>query len=68
VKTRTYLGVWVDFEGVPLGVECGDFGDVLILALTLLLLKFEGDTVYRTLLNTLHQVGGEASDLVAQAF
>lgn len=39
---------------------------VVVLALPLLLLELEGDTANGTLLNPLHQVGGEPSDLVAK--
>lgn len=61
-----YLGVGVDLQGVGGGVESGDLGDVVVLALTLLLLQLEGDTTDGTALDTLHQMGCEASDLVAQ--
>lgn len=44
----------------------GDLGDVVVLALALLLLQLEGDTADGALLDTLHQVGGEAGDLVAK--
>ena len=43
-----------------------ELGDVVILALTLLLLKLEGDTTDGSALDTLHQVGGETSNLVAE--
>lgn len=60
------LGVGVDIElaGLGLGdIESGDLGDVLVLALTLLLLELEGDTADGATLDTLHQVGGVTSDL-----
>lgn len=60
------LGVLVDLElaGLGLGdVESGDLWNVLILALTLLLLKLEGDTADWATLDALHQVGGVTSDL-----
>lgn len=58
------LGLGVDLELAGLGeVEGGNLGDVLILALTLLLLELEGDTADGTTLNALHQVGGVAGDL-----
>jgi hypothetical protein len=64
------LGLLVDVESTRLGVlgevESGDLGDVLVLALTLLLLKLEGDTADGTTLNTLHQVSGVSGDLVPQ--
>lgn len=69
MMTRTHLGVGVDLETASSrGVEGGDLGHVLILPLTLLLLELERDTRDGAALNALHQVGGEAGDLVAQAF
>lgn len=65
-REGAYLGVGVDLQGVGGGVESRDLGDVVILALTLLLLQLEGDTTDGTALDTLHQMGREASDLVAQ--
>lgn len=64
------LGLAVDLEKAALlvgGVEGGDLGDVLILALTLLLLKLEGDTTDGTALNALHQMRGVTGNLVAEA-
>lgn len=61
------LGLLVDVEHAALGVlgevESRDLGDVLVLALTLLLLKLEGDTADGTTLNALHQVSGVAGNL-----
>lgn len=61
------LGLAVDIELAALGVlgevQSRDLGNVLILALTLLLLKLEGDTADGTTLDTLHQVGGVTSNL-----
>lgn len=61
------LGVLVDLKLARLGglgeVKSGHLGDVLVLALTLLLLELEGDTADGTLLNTLHQVGGVTGNL-----
>ena len=62
----TYLGVRVDLQRVDVDVESGDLGDVVVLALTLLLLELEGDTTDGAALDTLHQVGREASDLVPE--
>jgi len=59
------LGLGIDLDGR--GVESRDLGDVVVLALTLLLLKLEGDTADGTTLDTLHQVSGVTGDLVAQA-
>ena len=64
----TCLGVGVDIQARNAGVEGRDLGDVVVLPLTLLLLELEGDTTDGTLLNTLHQVSGEAGNLVAQTF
>lgn len=44
-----------------------DIRDVVVLALTLLLLELEGDTTDWSTLNALHQVSGESSDLVAKS-
>jgi hypothetical protein len=58
------LGLGVDVELAGLGeVESRNLGDVLILALALLLLELEGDTTDGATLNALHQVGGVASNL-----
>lgn len=64
------LGLVVDLNlarGVVAGVKSRDLRNVLILALTLLLLKLEGDTTDGTTLDTLHQVGGVSGNLVAEA-
>ena len=64
------LGVSIDIElaGLGLGdIQSRNLRNVLILALTLLLLKLEGDTADGTTLDTLHQVSGVTGDLVAQA-
>ena len=58
------VGVHVQLAGLGLGdIQSGDLGDVLVLALTLLLLELEGDTADGATLDTLHQVGGVTSDL-----
>lgn len=60
------LGLLVNLKLSVVGlgeVESGDLWNVLILALTLLLLKLEGDTADWATLNALHQVGGVTSDL-----
>jgi hypothetical protein len=50
------LGIYLQSILVLSEVEGRNFGDVLILSLTLLFLKLEGDTTDRTTLNTLHQM------------
>jgi hypothetical protein len=66
-RAEHVLGVGVNLEAtLSRGVESRDLGNVLILALTLLLLKFERDTANGTTLDTLHEVGGETSNLVAK--
>ena len=65
-KEGAYLGVGIDLQGVDGDVESGDLGDVVVLALALLLLELEGNTTDGATLDTLHQVGGEARDLVAE--
>ncbi len=61
------LGLGVDIELAALRVlgevESRNLGDVLILALTLLLLELEGDTTDGSTLNALHEVGGVAGNL-----
>ena len=63
----THLGVGINLETSHTGVERRHLGDVVVLPLTLLLLQLEGDTTDGALLDTLHQVGCETRDLVAQA-
>jgi len=64
--TEEGLGLGVDVErGLSL-VQSGDLWHVGVLPLTLLLLQTEGDTADGTLLDTLHQVGGETGDLVPE--
>ena len=67
-KEGAYLGVGIDLQGVDGDVESGDLGDVVVLALALLLLELEGDAADGALLDTLHQVCREAGDLVPEAF
>ena len=58
------VGINVELAGLGLGdIESGDLRNVLILALTLLLLELEGDTADGTTLNALHQVSGVAGNL-----
>jgi len=61
------LGLLVNVEHAALAVlgevESGDLWNVLVLALTLLFLKLEGDTTDGSTLDTLHQVGGVTGDL-----
>lgn len=60
------LGVGIDIKLTRLGlgnIQSGDLRNVLILTLTLLLLKLEGDTADGATLDTLHKVGGIASNL-----
>jgi hypothetical protein len=58
------LSLGIDLNGR--GVEGRELGDVVVLALALLLLELEGDTTDGSTLDTLHQVGGETGDLVAE--
>ena len=58
------LGLGIDLDSR--GIQSRELGDVVILALTLLLLKLEGDTTNGSTLNTLHQMGGETSNLVTK--
>lgn len=64
------LGITIDIKLTRLGlgnIQSRDLGDILILALTLLLLKLEGDTADGTTLDTLHQMGGVTSNLSTQS-
>ena len=63
----THLGVWVNLKTtIRRYVEGGDLRNVVILTLTLFLLELERDTADGSLLNALHQVGGETRDLVTE--
>jgi hypothetical protein len=58
------IGINLEGSGLALAeVKGRDFGNILILSLTLLFLEFEGDTTDGTTLNTLHQMGGVSSNL-----
>jgi hypothetical protein len=57
--TGTHLGLGVDVERLLSLVEGRDLWHVGVLPLTLLLLQTEGDAADGTLLDTLHQVGGD---------
>jgi len=61
------LGLGIDIKLSALGVlgevEGRHFGDVLILALSLLFLELERDTTDGTTLNALHEMGGVTSNL-----
>lgn len=63
----THLGVGVDLEASLGDGDGRDLRDVLVLALALLLLELERDAADGALLNALHQVRGEAGDLVPEA-
>lgn len=65
-KTSTDLGVGVYLEPADGSIKSRDLGDVVVLALTLLLLQLEGDAADRAALDTLHQVGRESGNLVAE--
>eukprot|EP00351_Strombidinopsis_sp_SopsisLIS2011_P005191 CAMPEP_0116871824 /NCGR_PEP_ID=MMETSP0463-20121206/2327_1 /TAXON_ID=181622 /ORGANISM="Strombidinopsis sp, Strain SopsisLIS2011" /LENGTH=171 /DNA_ID=CAMNT_0004510937 /DNA_START=43 /DNA_END=559 /DNA_ORIENTATION=- len=57
---------WVSDLDV-LNLDLGSIRDEVHLALTLLLLKTERDTTDGTLLDSLHQVSGETSNLVSES-
>ena len=59
------LGVGIDRDASSVNCRLGR--DVVVLALTLLLLELEGDTTDGALLNTLHQVSDESGNLVAES-
>ena len=62
-----YLGVRVNLESALGDGDGRDLGDVVVLSLPLLLLELERDTSDGSLLNSLHQVGGEPGDLVTES-
>ena len=57
--------VVADFD--LLDLDLGLLGDEVHLSLALLFLKLEGDTSDGSLLDSLHQVGGETGDLVSES-
>jgi len=59
-------GFLVDLDVI--GVDGGDIGDEVHAAFALLLLQFERDTANRALLNALHEISGEACDLIPESF
>ena len=64
--SETHLGITVDFQPSGRCIESGDFRNVVVFALTFLLLELERNAADGATLDTLHQVGGEAGDFVAQ--
>lgn len=64
----TNLGIAVNFETGDARIQGRDLWNVVVLALTLLFLQLEGDAANGALLDTLHQMGGESSNLVAETF
>ena len=64
----THLGVRINLETSDACVESGNLRNIVVLALALLLLKLERNAADGALLDTLHQVGRETSNLVAKAF
>lgn len=61
---NVYLGVRVNLNSAS--VQGREFRNVVVSAFTFLLLQLEGDTADRTARDTLHQVGGETGNLVAE--
>jgi hypothetical protein len=58
------LDINLELSALVLGdIEGRDFGNVLILALSLFFLELEGDTTNGTTLNTLHQMGSVTGNL-----
>lgn len=63
-RSQHFLCVLVDLQTTAGShVESRDLGDVLVLALSLLLLKLEGDAADGSLLNALHEVCRVAGNL-----
>jgi hypothetical protein len=59
------LGVRIDGKTLR-RCKCRNLGHIVILTFPLLLLKLEGYTADRTTLDTPHQMGSKAANLVAQ--
>lgn len=66
-RIETYCGVLVDLQACCTRVKSRYLRHVVIFSLALLLLELERNTTDGPALNTLHQVGGEAGDLVPEA-
>ncbi len=64
-RLQHLLGIRINLKSVHFNGR--NIGDVVVLPLTLFLLELEGDTADGTLLNSLHQMGGEPSNLVPEA-
>ena len=67
-RSQTHLSVGIEFQSSDRCVESRNFRNIVVLAFTLFFLKFEGDTRDRSTLDTLHQMGGETGNFVAQTF
>ena len=61
-----HLCVRVDVKAGGRGIQGRGFGNIVVLPLTFLLLQFERDTSHGSLLNSLHEMGCEPSDFIAQ--
>ena len=66
--SQTHFSVEIQFQSSSRCVKRRNLRNIVVLTLTLLLLKFEWDTVYRSTLNVFHQMGGETGNFVAQTF
>lgn len=67
-EEETHFSVIIDLEPAGARVERGCLGDVVVLALALLLLELERDAAHGPALDALHQMRREPGDFVAQAF
>lgn len=65
-RDEQVLGLSIDGDGLSEILHDGVVGDDVLTALALLLLKLEGDSTNGTLSDTLHQVGSETGNLVAE--
>lgn len=66
-RLQHLLGVGVNFEDILL-VDVRDLRDVIVTALSLFLLKFDGNTSDWSPLDPFHEMSRETSDLVPQSF
>ena len=67
-RSQAHLSVDIEFQSSSRCVESRNFRNIVVLAFTLFFLKFEGDTGNGSALDTLHQMGGETGNFVAQTF
>ena len=66
IQYQSHLCVRVNLKTRNRGVQSRNLGYIIVLPLPLFFLELEGDAANRTLLDTLHEMGCETGDFVAQ--